>query len=288
LFALAFRVAIATVLGVAAALKLARLRESERALAALGVPGGVAAVLAVAGLELALAAAVAAGFDAAAYAASALLALFAVALAVAIGLGRAGAPCPCFGSRGRIGWLSVARNVALAAGFAAVPWVGRLDDTALLAIGLAVALVGVAALGVAVLALARELGELRLRLPPDSALELASEGPELGERSPLLERFALAPTTRLALAVFSSPGCRLCQALTPVIASLRRDPLVAIEVFDEVDDADAWEALAVPGSPYAVALDRDGVVRAKGTFNSLGQLESIAAAAERRMEALRT
>jgi hypothetical protein len=38
----------------------------------------------------------------------------------------------------------------------------------------------------------------------------------------------------------------------------------------------------VPGSPYAVALDADGTVLAKGTFNNLAQLESILAAGERR------
>jgi hypothetical protein len=31
----------------------------------------------------------------------------------------------------------------------------------------------------------------------------------------------------------------------------------------------------VPGSPYAVVLARDGEVLAKGTFNSLYQLESL-------------
>jgi hypothetical protein len=289
LFALAFRVAIAAVLGVAAVLKAARPRKSGAALAGLGVAGGgTALVLGLAALELVLATGVALGSAAAAYAASGLLAVFAVGLALTIRAGRSGAPCPCFGSRGRVGWPSVARNVTLAAGFAAVPWVPRLDDTALMAIGLAVALSGVAVLGVVVLALARELGELRLRLPPDVALELASEGPEIGERTRLIERFALAPTTRFALAVFSSPGCRLCQALSPGIASLRRDPLVAVEVFDEERDRDAWAELAVPGSPYAVALDPDGTVRAKGTFNSLAQLESIVAAAERRTAALRT
>ena len=38
--------------------------------------------------------------------------------------------------------------------------------------------------------------------------------------------------------------------------------------FDEVRDADAWAAADVPGSPFAVALDADGTVLAKGTFNT--------------------
>jgi hypothetical protein len=286
LFALAFRVGIAAVVGVAAVLKLARPRASARPLAALGVPGGVPAVLAIAVLELALAAGVALGSAPAAYAAAALLALFALVLVRAIRAGRGGLPCPCFGPRGRVGWLSVARNIALAAALVAVPWLPRLDGEALLAVGLAVALAGVAVLGLAVLALARELGELRLRLPPDAALELVSEGPEIGERTTLIERFRLAAGTRFALAVFTSEGCRLCAALSPAVASLARDPLVALELFDEERDRDAWRELAVPGSPYAVALDPDGTVLAKGTFNSLAQLETIVGAAERRTDAL--
>ena len=37
----------------------------------------------------------------------------------------------------------------------------------------------------------------------------------------------------------------------------------------------------MPGSPFAVALDADGTVLAKGTFNTGAQLESVLAAAER-------
>jgi hypothetical protein len=39
---------------------------------------------------------------------------------------------------------------------------------------------------------------------------------------------------------------------------------------------------AVPGSPYAVALDAGGVALSKGTFNSLDQLESIFGSARMR------
>ena len=57
---------------------------------------------------------------------------------------------------------------------------------------------------------------------------------------------------------------------------------MALRRFDEVRDADAWAAADVPGSPFAVALDADGTVLAKGTFNTGSQLESVLAAAERR------
>jgi hypothetical protein len=135
-------------------------------------------------------------------------------------------------------------------------------------------------LAVAVLALARQVGELRLAAVPQPALEIEGEGPELGARSALIERFE--DPARFALAVFSSEGCPLCVSLEPSLALLAGDPLVELRSFDEVRDAAAWQEASAPGSPYAVAMDRDGTVLAKGTFNSLGQLESVLASAERR------
>lgn len=74
----------------------------------------------------------------------------------------------------------------------------------------------------------------------------------------------------------------MCRTLEPAVEYFGRDPDVALRTFDERRDAAAWRALDVPGSPYAVALGLDGTVLAKGTFNSLGQLESVLATAERR------
>ena len=59
-------------------------------------------------------------------------------------------------------------------------------------------------------------------------------------------------------------------------------PSIELLTFDEVKDAGAWAAADVPGSPFAVALDADGTVLAKGTFNTGAQLESVLATAERR------
>ena len=229
--------------------------------------------------EAGLAAAVAADVPGAAEAAAALLGLFAVALAVAIAEGRAGSPCGCFGARSKIGRPAVARTALLAAGFAVLPVLPdtRASTEAWLGIGLAVALTAVAVLGVALLALAREVGELRLAIAPQAALSLEEEGPEIGSRPALIERFQRhAP---LAVAVFSSPGCALCRALEPSLRLVASDPEVELEVFDEEQDAGVWRALEIPGSPYAVVLSADGDVLAKGTFNSLYQLESLLAAA---------
>ena len=132
------------------------------------------------------------------------------------------------------------------------------------------------------LALAREIGMLRLRLGPTAALEIAHEGPEVGGRVGLVDRFELGSRAEFALAVFSSEGCHVCRALEPAVDSLRGEPSLAVEVFSEGADADVWEGLAIPGAPYAVAIERDGTVGAKGTFNNLAQLESIVATAERR------
>ena len=230
-----------------------------------------------------------AGSVAASLAAAAVLAGFALLVAAAVLRGNMGAPCPCFGGRGRIGWGPVVRNSALAAALAVLPFAAEvsLSTDAWLALGFVVALAGLAALTLLVLALAREIGVLRLQLPPQSALEIASEGPPLGaERTSVIDRFRPAAGARFALAVFSSEGCHLCRSLAPAVRAFASDPLVAVEVFDEARDREVWDALSVPGSPYAVALGLEGTVRAKGTFNSLAQLESVVAAAERREVAM--
>ena len=62
--------------------------------------------------------------------------------------------------------------------------------------------------------------------------------------------------------------------------------MLALEVFAEAAEPEAWRALDVPGSPYAVAMSLDGTALAKGTFNNLAQLESVLATAERRSSAM--
>jgi hypothetical protein len=282
------RFVLAAVLLASAGAKLVSGRSGREALGSYGIarPGARAALWAGAiAAEAVLAVGVAASVPGAAEAAAALLGVFALALAAAILGGRAGAPCGCFGGRSRIGWPAFVRTALLAAAFAALPLLpdAKLSTEAWLGAGFVVALAGLAALAVAVLALARELGELRLAVAPQAALSLEHEGPELGGRVALIERFeGRAP---LAVAVFTSPGCALCQALEPSLRLVSNDPEVELELFDEETDPDAWASLAVPGSPYAVVLGRDGVVLAKGTFNSLFQLESLLAHATRTVSA---
>ena len=85
--------------------------------------------------------------------------MFAAGQAAALASGRAGAPCACFGARGRVGRASLARVSLLAIAFAVLPVLDRrsVSTDEWLTLGLGAALLCVVALGVAVLALAREL-----------------------------------------------------------------------------------------------------------------------------------
>jgi hypothetical protein len=283
---LAVRLLLAAVLAGSAVAKLVRPRASTAAMATFGFPTPASRRLAWAVaivVEGGLAVGVAAGSDGAAYAAAALMAIFAATLGSALLRGHAGAPCACFGGGGRVSRLAIVRNLLLAGAFTALPSLPEsLTTDEWQTVGLVVALCAVAALAVVVLALAREIGMLRLRLGPAAALELAHEGPEVGGTTALAARFRFDDRAELGLAVFTAEGCRVCAALEPTIDSLRHEPVVAVEVFEEAADRDVWDALAIPGAPYAVALERDGTVAAKGTFNNLAQLESVLAAAERR------
>lgn len=281
---------LAAVLVGGALAKLGAPERSANALATFGFGTRRARAVGLGGLvvvELGLAAGVAARSASAAYAAAALTAAFALVLATVLRRGGAGAPCPCFGARGRVSRIGVVRNAGLAAAFAGLPSVPTvaISTVGWLAAGLGLALLGVAALAVATAALAREIGELRLRLGPQIALELDHEGPPIGGRLDLIDRFD--GEGELALAVFSSDGCPLCRALEPSLAWLGSDPFVSMLSFDEHADADVWTALNVPGSPYAVVLDRAGTVLAKGAFNNAGQLEGMLATGERRAGAAR-
>ncbi|HEY6638304.1 MAG TPA: MauE/DoxX family redox-associated membrane protein [Solirubrobacterales bacterium] len=281
------RVGLGIVLAGAALAKLASPRASIAALASYGFrdsplrPLAWAALIAV---ELALAVAVALGSDAAAYAAAGLMAMFAALTVGALLRGRAGAPCACFGPRSTVSWLGVLRNLGLAVAFAVVPSVDSISigTQGWLAIGIGVALISCAGLGVAVLALAREVGMLRLQLGTQGALEIEGEGPEVGARAADLSERIGRNGADLGLAVFTSEGCRICQTLVPAIDNVAKDPRVAVAVFDEAAEAELWRSLEIPGSPFALALDRGGIVLAKGTFNNLAQLESVLATAERR------
>lgn len=281
---------VAVVLTVSALAKLVTPRASAAALGWL-VPRAASrapALFALVAVELALAAGLvlaAAGRVAEmpiAIATAVFLGGAALLLGRAVLEGRTGERCGCFGSRGRIGWPAVVRNAVLA-GLVLAPLVPA-DTEAWLITGVAVALAGVLALTVVCLSLAREVGELRMHLTGDVALEIPAEGPALGSPAEGWPREAFDALRHedLHVAVFTSEGCAMCRRLAPAVAHLERDPRLALARFEESADAPVWSALAIPGAPFAVVADAEGVPLAKGTFNSLGQLESIVATAARR------
>src|SRR5256885_6556657 len=161
---------LAAVLAGAAVLKLRDPAAGQAALATYGLRRAGArraAWGAVIAIELALAIGLALGSAVAAYLAAGLFAGFALALGFSLTRGRRGQPCGCRGGGSRVGPLGIVRAVALAGACAAVPALRGVQPTT--DGWLAVALVGVA---VALLALARELGERRPRLGPRGALEI--------------------------------------------------------------------------------------------------------------------
>jgi hypothetical protein len=278
--ALIARTVLAVVLLAAAGLKSRALRESASALEVYRLPDWLRlpTLITLVLVETAIAIGLLAGAAPAPYAAAVLFGGFAAVTGAALLNGKRGAPCACFGPGSRVGVKGLARDLTLAGVAASLPVLTDSMPSTIgwLGLGLGAAFACIVALAVAVLALAREVGMLHLRMRRDVALDIADEGPALGSHVEV-PRPRTAPLT---LAVFSSEGCRLCRTLKPIVAALAADPAVAVAEFDEVRDADVWQRLRVPGSPYAIAIDEDGEVRAKGTFNSYGQLEAIVAAAE--------
>ncbi len=214
-------------------------------------------------------------------AAAALLFLaFAANLAIARSRGARALPCNCFGAgRDRPAWLLIARALGLAAlagGVAVAPPTPSRD--AMLVTAIIVLTVAVAALAVLVLALYRQVGVLALRIAPRHALELAEEGPELGVDAPQLDDIL---RTGEELVAFLGAGCRVCHDLEPSLRALAREGLPVRLVYDVEDDA-AIERWGVPGTPFVVALG-DGVVVAKGTVNTLEEIEGLLALGRARL-----
>ncbi len=280
---------LALILVIAAGSKAWRRQVAASALSTYGLNGarrqGFVLWLVIA-LESCVATALLAGVVWAPAATASLFGLFALVAVAALLAGRRGRPCACFGGASQLTWWTPLRSLALtgAAVAAALNWLPDAPPgyERWLTTALAVCFAAVVALGFVVLALAREIGVLRLGINSRGALEIAEEGPELGTMQPWAVSLPWHQSALLGLAIFTSDGCPLCRQLAPAVRHVAADPLLAVHCFDEITDADVWRQASIPGSPYAVALETDGVVAAKGTFNSLPQLESIVATARTR------
>ena len=162
-------------------------------------------------------------------------------------------------------------------------------------------------LGLALLALARQVGVLHVRLAPAGAL-LTGKGPVVGETAPVLDVATIdgAPLAigkardRMQLLLFVSPHCPLCKDLIPIAKNFARAEKLDI-VFVGDDALDEQRAMIarldmaglpfVNGSivgrtfhvdrlPHAVLIGDNGTLLSKGLVNSREHLESLVTAHE--------
>jgi hypothetical protein len=273
------RLVVAAILLWAAVSKLVT-RPSGKWLGTLGVPAGLrGAVFVVAGLvEGAVAVLLFAGVEDALYAAVALGLVFVATLVAARARGVRRLQCGCFGAKERSIELVLARAVGFTAlaVLAATHPANPSRDTFILVV-VAVLALAVLILGGLVLALYRQVGVLTLRLGPGVALEVAEEGPAVGDEAPALDDLARLGSE---LAVFFSADCRLCRSLAPGVRALAREGLPVHVVYEE-EAPETFEGWRIPGTPFAVHVV-DGKVAAKGTVNTLEQLDGLLAAGQGR------
>lgn len=242
----------------------------------LRLPGYVGLFLA----EGAVGVALLVGLPKAPLAAVALGVLFIAALVRARRRGVRRLDCGCFGSKER----GVEALIARAVGFTALAALSAFETplpsrSAVVLIALAALTVAVVVLGGLVLALYRQVGILTLRLGPGVALELAEEGPSIAAPAPDLDGLV---GTGHELVAFFSQGCRLCRQLAPAVRALASEGL-PVRVVYENEEPEAFERWSVPGTPFAVHVV-DGTVAAKGTVNTLEQLEALVAVGGARVE----
>jgi len=143
-------------------------------------------------------------------------------------------------------------------------------------------------LTVVVIALARQVGTLHLRLGPRGALEIDDEGPMLGEAPlPAPARDASGQMVMLGgpglsrVVLFSSPSCGVCRQVAPALGPAAASVRYASVILHDPDAERAWN---VPGTPFVVILDPAGVVVAKGTVNNLEQIEGLIDTARNRTQ----
>lgn len=167
----------------------------------------------------------------------------------------------------------------------------------------------VIALSLTVLALARQVGVLHERVAPAGAL-IHGAGPGVGEQSPTLEVTALGGNAitvggklapgRALLLLFVSQTCPICKKLIPIALDFARSERLQVLFIGDADEVEQRKLLdqfaidaqrfvngaaigmayRVDKLPYAVLLDDQGVISAKGLVNSREHFESLIVAKE--------
>lgn len=316
------RVALAAVFIVAALGKLADLDASRRAVEQFGVraraadTAGVVLPLVELGLAVGLIPVATARW--AASAAVVLLIAFCVVVARALARGDE-VECNCFGNIGSapVGPATLVRNVSLAVvaglvvlapgapGTSMGAWLGQRSDAEIVALGLGLALAGLAGTGVWFgRELLRQQGRLMLRI---EALEgVGRPGLPVGELAPSfaieawsggelsLDRLLTAGLP--VLLVFSDAHCGPCEAAVPLVASAQQDwagrlTIAVISTGATPESEAAWReqrlehvgvasdfevasSYGVPGSPAAVLVSGEGHIDSR-TAQGLGQVTEL-------------
>jgi len=177
--------------------------------------------------------------------------------------------------------------------------------------------IAVLALSAVVFALVRQIGVLHERVAPAGAL-MGRQGPRVGEAAPVLHASdwsgamrtvgGVDPAGRSTLLFFLSPTCPVCKELLPTLDSVARSEGGALQLIFASDgprgehesfvrkyklderpyllSAELGMAYQVGKLPYAVLIDRDGIIRGKGLVNTREHIESLFEAMERGVESV--
>ncbi len=167
----------------------------------------------------------------------------------------------------------------------------------------------IAGLAVALLALARQVGVLHMRVAPAGALS-SDRGPTAGDAAPhlhladmrgaMVEIGGTLTGASMRLLMFVSAECPLCKNLIPAAKSFARaervelvfvgddDPAIqqkmiaaqGLEDYAFINGPEAGHAFHVDKLPHAVLMDAAGTVLSKGLVNSREHLESLVIAHE--------
>lgn len=164
--------------------------------------------------------------------------------------------------------------------------------------------VAVVVLTIAFFVLARQIGVLFERIAPMGAL-VNESGPKVGDQTPAFTLNSLtggavhigSGKDNAMLVFFLSPTCPVCKKLLPILRSVKASEKDWLDVvlasdgeeekhqrfinhagltdFPYVLSTELGLGYRVSRLPYAVLLDKTGVIRAKGLINSREQLESL-------------
>jgi len=137
---------------------------------------------------------------------------------------------------------------------------------------------------------------------------MTSDGPEIDEMAPrvFVEEQLIevgGPQSKPSLLIFVSAGCPSCSELAPHILRLwkherRRINFVLVSISKEKEENEEFvlahrlggipfvtapevpTAYKIHAAPFAVVLDQEGIVKAKGLVNTVEHLESLLNAVE--------